>query len=72
MSKQRYVEQRVESCPFCRSKALEFTRNAFSTLFAQCHDCGAIVSFRDSDQSPRNFFKKWNGERNAVRVTSVQ
>lgn len=72
MSKQGYVEQRVEPCRFCQSKALEFSRNAIGILFGQCRSCGAIVSFLDADQSPRNFFKKWNGNPNAVRVSSVQ
>lgn len=67
-----YIEQNVEPCRFCGSLNIRFFRNQFGgSMMAEC-ECGAIVSFKMADQSPRAFFQRWNGSKNNPVKKTVQ
>lgn len=68
----RMVEVTVQPCKFCGSLNVRFSRNRFGgTMFSEC-ECGAIVSFKMLDQSPRAFFEKWNSGAHKAEVKAVQ
>lgn len=68
MSNDRIVEVTIHPCKFCGSLKVQFSRNRFSgAMFSEC-ECGAIVSFRMLNQSPKAFFERWNGSAHKAEI----
>ncbi len=70
-----YIDQNVEPCKFCGSNNIEFTIGTKTgVIMGACKniECGATVSFNMPIQSPKEFFVKWNGDKNAPRKSTAQ
>jgi len=68
MSNDRIVEVTIQPCKFCGSLRLQFFRNSFDKSMMCLCECGAVVSFKMPDQSPKAFFERWNGSAHKAEV----